>query len=378
MLLQDQTSAQPHARDDAAAAERFQVAIEAAPTGMLMVDAQGRITLVNAQVERVFGYRREELLGQQLEVLLPERFRARHPDLRAAFLTDARVRPMGAGRDLYGRRRDGSEVPIEIGLNPLTTPEGRVVLASIVDITERKRAEGEREELLGQLRALNGELEQRVSARTVELTAALKEREVLLQEVHHRVKNNLQVISSLINLQMRGMPDAASREALRDCKTRVEAMALIHQKLYQSRDYAHVPFSSYARTLAGEILAAAAVSPATVALEVVVDDLPLPVDQAIPCGLILNELVTNAVKHAFPHGERGSVRVELRAAGAREIVLAVSDDGVGMPVTFDAGRSDSLGMQLVHMLVKQLEGRIEIRREGGTAVRITFPREPRA
>lgn len=137
---------------------QFRLAIEAAPTGMSMIDERGQILLVNAQAERLFGYSRAELIGQQMDVLVPDHSRARHPGFRERFFDDPRARPMGAGRDLFGRRRDGTEVPVEIGLNPLITEHGRYVLSSIVDITERKRAEREREELLGQLRGLNGRL----------------------------------------------------------------------------------------------------------------------------------------------------------------------------------------------------------------------------
>ena len=152
-----------------------------------------------------------------------------------------------------------------------------------------------------------------MEARTAELQATLKEREVLLQEIHHRVKNNLQVISSLINMQVRvARPTTASRDALEECQTRVQAIALIHEKLYQSKDFARVPFAEYARALAGNVFtvdrrrpggASGSSSPS--------HDVALAVDRAIPCGLILNELITNALKHAFPeravgHDPRGA------------------------------------------------------------------------
>ena len=121
--------------------EQFRLAFEAAPTGMLMTDGPGRIVLVNAQLEKLFGYAREELLGQRIEILVPERFRTHHPGLRDVFFADPTTRPMGVGRDLYGLRKNGTEVPIEIGLNPLQTPEGDFVLSCVSDITERKRAD---------------------------------------------------------------------------------------------------------------------------------------------------------------------------------------------------------------------------------------------
>jgi PAS domain S-box-containing protein len=355
--------------------EQFRLAIEAAPTGMLMMDESGAIVLVNEQTEKLFGYPRSELLGQKLEMLVPTRFRSRHPGFRLAFFEDPKVRAMGAGRDLYGLRKDGSEIPIEIGLNPLTTSEGRFVLSSVVDITERKRADRERETLLGQLQTLNAELEERVTARTAELTATLREREVLLQEIHHRVKNNLQVISSLINMQLRQLEDSGSRDALEECQTRVQAIALIHEKLYQSKDYSRVPFSEYARGLASNVFRALGVSKDLVTLELDFEELSLTVDKAIPCGLVLNELITNSLKHAFPDGRRGTVKVILRRDGPAHAVLSVSDDGVGIPAGVDPRNSTSLGMSLVFMLVEQLGGAVDIRRGRGTELQARFPIE---
>jgi PAS domain S-box-containing protein len=355
--------------------EQFRLAIEAAPTGMLMTDRAGKIVLVNVQIEKLFGYARDELLGQRIEMLIPERLRHRHPEHRAVFFEKSAARLMGAGRHLHGLRKDGTEVPIEIGLNPLKTSEGDFALISVADITERRRSEQEREDLMGQLRTLNTDLEKRVTIRTSQLTASLKERETLLQEIHHRVKNNLQVISSLINMQARKMADAPSRNALEECRTRVQAIALIHEKLYQSRDYSKVPFSEYARSLAGNIFHATGVSPGTVALEFDIETLSLAVDKAIPCGLIMNELITNALKHAFPNERPGVVRLTLRQVSDGKTLLAVADDGIGLPASFDLQTSTTLGMQLVTTLVKQLDGRLEIDRTGGAKFSFTFSAE---
>lgn len=214
-------------------ADLFRLALEAAPTGMIMVNPLGAIVLVNTQAESLFGYDRSELIGAQIEMLVPERFRKRHQDSRTAFFEDARARPAGAGRELFAQRKDGTEVPVEIGLTPLATADGEFVLSSIVDISDSKRAEHEREELLDQLQLAN-----------VNLTGTLQEREVLLQEIHHRVKNNLQVISSMINMQVRRIAEGASRDALKECQTRVQAIALIHEKLYESDDYSRIPFAT--------------------------------------------------------------------------------------------------------------------------------------
>jgi PAS domain S-box-containing protein len=209
-------------------------------------------------------------------------------------------------------------------------------------------------------------------ARQGELARNLKEREVLLQEIHHRVKNNLQVISSLINMQVRKLEPGTSRDALEQCQTRVLAIALIHEKLYQSKDYSEVHFAEYARSLAASVFHALGVSQSEIALELAIDDVPLGVDRAIPCGLLLNELITNSLKHAFPAGRRGTVRVELARIAGDQLRLAIKDDGVGLPAGFEPRRTASLGLQLVTTLAEQLDATLEISGHGGATFQLTF------
>jgi two-component sensor histidine kinase len=212
-----------------------------------------------------------------------------------------------------------------------------------------------------------------VEHRTAQLRDALKEKETLLQEIHHRVKNNLQVISSLINIQQRKLGPGASQDALLECQTRVQAIALIHEKLYQARDYSRVPFGQYAKGLARNVFQAAGASSEAVKLEVQVGDVALAVDKAIPCGLILNELITNALKHAFPQERPGTVRVELDQAADGRVKLAVRDDGVGLPADLDIRHSDTLGMQLVSTLAEQLAAKLEVSRsDAGTSFEVVF------
>jgi PAS domain S-box-containing protein len=476
--------------------ELFRRTMEAAPTGMILVDERGKIVLVNAQLEKLFGYNRAELLGQSIEMMVPQRFRSRHPGYRANFFSDPNARLMGAGRSLYGLRKDGTEISVEIGLSPLETPEGSFVLSSVLDvterklaemerqkfvsladqstefigmcdlefkpfyvnpnglrlvgletvdealrtrvndfffpedqkfiledffprvlregrseveirfrhfksgdalwviynvfqvngtdgrpvgyatvskdITERKRVEGEREELLKKFQTLTSELETRVSDRTAQLSNSLREREVLLQEIHHRVKNNLQVISSLMNMQLRRIKHQPSREALQECQTRVQAIALIHGMLYQSRDYSSIPFSEYARSLAANVFNAAGVTPDAISMELAIEDVRLGVDKAIPCGLILTELISNALKHAFPNGRHGVVRVELRRIEPGKLLLAVTDNGIGLPSDIDVKTSHSLGLHLVCSLAEQLGAEFEMAREKDTSFQLTF------
>jgi PAS domain S-box-containing protein len=249
---------------------------------------------------------------------------------------------------------------------PLVDDHGelRGWVMSNTDITERKHASD-------QLHRLNAELEQRVQDRTSELTAALREREVLLQEVHHRVKNNLQVISSLINMQVRKLAGEADRSALEECQTRVQAIALIHEQLYQSRDYANVPFSEYARGLVSNVFRTMGVSHDSVKLDLAIADVAVPVDKAIPCGLMLNELITNALKHAFKDRRDGVLRVELTRSD-HAIRLVVADNGVGLPLDLDVRSTKSLGLRLVNTLVRQLRATLTVGARDGARFELQF------
>ena len=208
-----------------------------------------------------------------------------------------------------------------------------------------------------------------------DLRGSLREKEVLLQEVHHRVKNNLQIISSLINIQLRRLKDSSTRETLEQCQHRVQAIALIHEKLYQSKNLASVPLVEYVHSLASEVFQAANVPAATVSLEIAIADIALPIDTAIPCGLIINELVTNALKHAFPNSRRGSIRISVERLSASSLRLAVADNGVGLPADFDIRHCQSMGLQLVNMLAAQLTAQLEVDVHGGASFQLTFPLE---
>ncbi|MEZ5832030.1 MAG: PAS domain S-box protein [Dongiaceae bacterium] len=330
--------------------ERFRLVVEAAPNAMVMISSAGRIEMVNAQAEEVFGYARQEMLGRPVEMLVPERFRGHHPNLRGSFLADPRARPMGAGRDLFGLRKDGSEFPVEIGLNPIETEEGQMVLSAIVDISDRKQKE-ER------------------------IQVALKEKDVLLGEVHHRVKNNLQIVHSLLDLQSSRISDRVALDMLRDSQNRIRSMGLIHQTLYQSKDFAKVDFRHFLDSLVPMLVASYDVNPDRITLSVEAAQVLLPIQSAIPCGLVVNELISNALKHAFPGDRRGGITVRLLAEPAGKATLHVADDGVGIPEGIDMANSGTLGLQLVALLADQLMGTISWRRSNPTEFVLSFPTE---
>ncbi len=222
-------------------------------------------------------------------------------------------------------------------------------------------------------------LESRVHDRTVEITAAneqlrqdVHEKETLLKEIHHRVKNNLQVISSLLNLQASQIQDNKTLQALRDSQVRVRSMALIHEKLYRSKSLEKIDFGEYVQSLTNDLFRSYQRKTGIINLQIHVDEIFLPLDQAIPCGLILNELVTNALKYAFPDGRNGTICVELLKESENMISLRVADDGIGLPNDLDIRTTKSLGWQLVNNLIQQLAGTLIIENAQGTTCNITF------
>jgi PAS domain S-box-containing protein len=328
--------------------ERFRRVVEWTPNAMVMVNRHGMIDMVNAQTERVFGYDRVELLGQPVEMLVPERFRGGHPGMRRSFFVEPQSRPMGAGRDLYALRKDGSEFPVEIGLNPIETDQGTMVLSAIVDISDRKQKEDH-------------------------IVQALKEKDILLGEIHHRVKNNMQIVHSLLELQLARTSDPVVIGMLRDGQSRIYSMALIHQTLYQSKDFARVDFDSFLKSLVSNLAASYGASPNRIAVFTDAGGVLLPISIAVPCGLVVNELISNAFKHAFPRGRSGQVIATLRNEPEDHVILSVSDDGVGIPDEVDIAQTVTLGLQLVGLLADQLGADVTIQRVNPTRFELRLP-----
>jgi two-component sensor histidine kinase len=242
------------------------------------------------------------------------------------------------------------------------------------------KTEAQRQAIADTLRELNAELETRVVERTAALTAShdllqksLREKEVLLKEIHHRVKNNLQIVSTLLELQSKQTRDTAALAMFKESRGRVKSMALIHERLYRSSDLARVDFAEYVRQLAADLSRTCRVTHEEVRLELDVVIEPLPIDIAIPCGLLLNELISNCFKHAFRATRSGHLRVSLHGGGGGPNVLTVADNGVGIPDGFDFRKTESFGMQLVVTLVEQLGGEIELSTASGTCFTVRFP-----
>ncbi|MGD0781490.1 MAG: PAS domain S-box protein [Candidatus Aminicenantales bacterium] len=248
------------------------------------------------------------------------------------------------------RRHDGTEFPAEVNLSLVRDPEGRpLFLQSIVrDISERKKSENA-------------------------MRAALAEKEVLIREIHHRVKNNMQVIISLLRLQARTITDPERREVFSVTQDRIRSMALVHEKLYHSRNLAGIDFKSYIQSLVSHLgNSAGPSSAARVRIELELEDVELNINKAVPCGLILNEWITNAFKYAFPGERTGTIRIRLEAPSPGGVRLTVADDGVGLPETIDPLKPETLGLQIVSDLARQIDAEIGIERRGGTSYTLAF------
>jgi PAS domain S-box-containing protein len=310
------------------------------------LSAQTVITC-NAAVEQIFGYKKEEVIGRTLEFLHLSKpnYDEFNEGLSSALKGEGLF-----NAEFPARRKDGTSIITEYTVTETSDDSsGRTVLVIVVrDITERKRAEEQ-------------------------LRVALKEKEVLLKEIHHRVKNNLAVISSLLNMQSKYIKDKKTLEIFRESQNRVKTMALIHTKLYQSSDLTRIDFADYIGKLAADLIDSYRLEPDAVTLTLDVKNVYFDVNVGIPCGLIINELLTNALKHAFPDGRNGTVSVSLSPEDGR-ITLAVADDGIGFPENIDFRNTESLGFQLVTALVEQLGGTIELARDEGTTFVISFPK----
>ena len=233
------------------------------------------------------------------------------------------------------------------------------------EIAERKRAE---EHLL----RFNEELEAGVAERTMQLNRSLHEKELLLKEIHHRVKNNLQIVASLLNIQSRHISDPATLAMIAESQNRVKAMALVHERLYRSDDISSIDISDYVKFMGTSLIKFYGAPAARVRFEVNMPGIRFDINRAIPLGLIINELLSNALKHAFPDGRRGTISVtgEKDEKGIR---ISVQDDGAGIPESFDWRNTSSLGLHLVTSLTDQISGTIDLDRSSGTTFTITVP-----
>ncbi len=309
-------------------------------------DRQHRIALANDAACKLFGRPREEILGKTAYDLFPSKEMADISWEKDEEVFSKGVEIVNEETNTYA---PGATLTVLVKKTLYTDNEGNQFLVGVTrDITERKQAEDK-------------------------IRSSLIEKEVLLKEIHHRVKNNLQVISSLLSIQGSYLWDNDAKRALMESQSRVKSMALIHENLYRSENLARIDFALYTRDLVEALFRSYKMDKRRVGLNLNLEEVCLDIDKAIPSGLVLNELVTNCLKHAFPGGRAGEIVIDLLSMGDT-IVLAVRDNGVGLPDEFDLKNTTSMGLKIVSMLTKQLKGTLEVDLSKGTEFKITFTR----
>ena len=326
--------------------EKYRTLFEYSPDFILLLAHDGKIIDINKATEKFVNLSKEELIGKSIMNLgLLEDDIEKFIEIGHELMDGEFVEPF----EFKIINMDGQICWMEAYLSLLKKGMGNNVIQAILhDITKRKNYEKQ-------------------------IKQSLTEKEVLLREIHHRVKNNLQVISSLLNLQSRYMEDKNARDVFKESQNRIKSMALIHEKLYQSEDLTKIDFAEYLKSLTFHLFRSYSVDQSTVRLSINFEGALFDIDTSIPCGLIINELISNSLKYAFPNGRKGKISVDLQLNGEK-YMLIISDDGVGFPEGLDFQNTETLGLRLVSILVNQIKGVITLDKREGTSFKIEFPK----
>jgi len=325
--------------------KKFRSLVENANDAIYIITHEG-FQYVNPAFEQLTGYTSNEVCEKTFNF-----WNIIHPD-------DVK---MIRGRE--AARKEGKEVPSRYEFRILAKDgQTKIVEPATVSIGEKGEAK-----VIGILRDVTErkQAEERIKS-------SLREKDVLLREIHHRVKNNMQIISSLLRLQSRLVKDSKMVEMFKESQNRIRSMALIHEKLYQTEDVSRINFAEYIRSLTVHLFHTYRVNPNIVKMNTEVEEVYLSINKAIPCGLVINELVSNALKHAFPDSQKGEIQIKLYSNKQNRTKLVVSDDGIGLPENLNIQEPETLGLQLVNDLVKQIEGTIKLDRTEGTTFYISF------
>jgi PAS domain S-box-containing protein len=360
--------------------DRLQLYIESleeATDSVLIADANKNLMYSNNAIEMILGVSPAQAVGRSIMSLL-------FSDAADASMARVGLRQNGRWHGEVQSRRGNEQVTTEITIAAVHDDnDNETAFVSIArDVTDRKKVEAELEGHRVNLQALVDErttaLKYEISENKAvqrELANSLKEKELLLKEVHHRVKNNMQVISSLLNIQAETVADSAFTELLGESQQRIKSMSLIHENLYQSDNLLEIDFEDYINMLANSLHRFYSVPGVIVSLDIQVDNVALDIETAVPCGLIINELISNSLKHAFKGREgKGQIYVHFRSVGC-QYVLTIGDNGGGLPKDFSLDSTSSMGMEIVTILTQQIDGKLNFENNEGAHFEIAFPRK---
>lgn len=317
-----------------------------APAAIVMADVENKVLRVNQSFEELFGYTESEIADKDLnQFIVPEGAGDKIPAL-----PEHAVKRAYSYHQVRRKTKTGEMKDVSVGIIPIYIDDKPyVVFGMYIDVTEQKRYENQ-------------------------IAESLKEKQVLLQEIHHRVKNNLAVISGLIQLQMYEIDHAYMKQLLQESQSRIQTMALIHEKLYQSQNLSRISCRSYIEELIQTIRSTFDTGAKKIKINTEIEDVELNINKAVPFALLLNEVISNAFEHAFSGRRQGSISVSLSEEDA-DIHVSIMDDGVGMPDDFAIEGNETLGMTLIHNFLEQLEAEWELSNENGTSLSLTFSKE---
>jgi PAS domain S-box-containing protein len=313
--------------------------------GVMLVDQNQNVQYVNEHFLEITGYELVEIVARNAVDLFILEEDSKF--VRASFAE--RLKGETARYELPIRNKKGELIWMSLSASPVRNIAGDIIGSMVVhtDISLRKMTE-------------------------LQLQNSISEKEMLIKEVHHRVKNNLQVISSLLSLQSTNVDNETANAILRESQNRIKSMAIIHEKLYQSKNLSSIDFQEYTGEIVNQLRISYGIDVKEITINSLVNNINLGVDLAVPCGLILNELVSNAIKYAFPGEHEGKIGIMFEKSDDDVFKLSVSDDGVGFPEDIDFRDTTSLGLQLVITLTEQLDGEITLENSGGTCFHISF------
>ena len=323
--------------------KKYRYIVENAREGILTIDTTNIVTYVNPYLAKMLGYKGNEMIGKNLKSFLEENETIANPEVFKTYENGVKQE-----NKYIFKKKDDTKIYTSVESSPIQEKNNNYTgaIALITNITEQVKAENK-------------------------LKSSLNEKDVLLHEIHHRVKNNMQIISSLLNLQCEFVDNKKAVNVLKESQNRVKSMAMIHENLYKSEDLTHINFSDYILNLVSNLFFSYDIDNTQIKPILETENVNLNMETAIPCGLIISEIISNSLKYAFPNGRKGQILISLKKI-KKNYQLIIQDNGIGIPEDIEFDKLESLGLKLVFQLTTQINGKIEINRSNGTEFKILF------